>query len=192
MHYWGDEWFKNHGDDLYTAIKKIEKGLHKYGIGVNGKEKYGSYREEYLRFWDGSWYYIIFGPRLCRRSFHNYKFKPFMKFANFIHDTISWFDYYMIPYKKTKYGWLRGGIANFNNIIGITKLVWKWQSKKYNKVYQLVCKEYPDIVDELIVDTEGYKMIKPCKWGNVDGTAIHNKYWKSMQEIKADENENEI
>ena len=29
MHYWGDEWFKKNGKDLYEAIDWIEKKLRK-------------------------------------------------------------------------------------------------------------------------------------------------------------------
>lgn len=184
MHYWGDEWFNKHGDDLYAAINEIEHNLRKYRICVCGKEKWGCYRDDFLRLWDGGWYYIIFGPSLCFRPCRYYKWKPFRKLVEFIHSAIHWFDHCMIPYKKTKYGWLKGGIADFNVKIGLAKLVWDWQAKKYNKVFQLVCKKYPDIVDELICDTEGYKMIKPCKWGDIDGTAIHNKYWKPLSDAK--------
>lgn len=189
MHYWGDDWFKAHGDNLYAAIDKIEKGLRRHGICVCGKEKYGTYRDDFLRFWDGGWYYIIFGPTLCFCPKHYYKWKPLRLTVEFIHKAIRWFDHYMIPYKKTKYGWLKGGVADFNTWIGITGLVWKRQAKMYNKVIQQACAEYPDIVDELVLDLTGYKMIKPCKWGNVDGTEIHNKYWVPISEISKNKKE---
>ena len=63
MHTWGDEWFEEYGDDLNAAISYIENYLHKHHIGVCGKEKYGTYRDEYLRFWNGGIYQILFGYR---------------------------------------------------------------------------------------------------------------------------------
>ena len=70
------------------------------------------------------------------------------------------------------------GLCFYNDKIGLTKLVNNYQAKMYNKVFQQACKKWPDIIDELVVDTVGYEMIKPCKWGNVDGELIHSKYWK--------------
>ena len=163
MHYWGDEWFQKNGDDLYTAISFIEKRLRKYGIFVCGKEKWGCYRDDFLHLWDGSigryepviytWY-----EKLLYRINHN-----------------------LIPYKKTKFGWLKGGLADFNRKIGLVKLVQKYQAYQYNKTFQLACKKWPHITDELISDTDGYQMVKPCKWGNIDGEAIHNKYWTRVR-----------
>ena len=46
MHTWGDEWFEQYGDDLNAAISYIENYLHKHHIGVCGKDKYGTYRDE--------------------------------------------------------------------------------------------------------------------------------------------------
>jgi len=46
MHYWGDEWFKEHGNDFYTAIDRLEKRIRKWAhCGVCGKEKYGCFTE---------------------------------------------------------------------------------------------------------------------------------------------------
>lgn len=64
MHLWGDEWFKQHGDDLNDAIKYVEQRLHKWArVGVCGKEKHGTYRDEYFRMWDGGMTQIFFGYR---------------------------------------------------------------------------------------------------------------------------------
>lgn len=47
MHLWGDEWFRQYGDDLNNAIKYVEQRTHKWArVGVCGKEKYGTYRDE--------------------------------------------------------------------------------------------------------------------------------------------------
>jgi hypothetical protein len=65
----------------------------------------------------------------------------------------------------------------FMRFTRITKLVWWWQSQVYNYAIQKMCKKYPNIIDELVSDLEGYKMIKPGIFGKVDGVTIHNKYW---------------
>lgn len=189
MHCWGDEWFQKNGNDLNNAIDFIEENLHKYGIGVCGKEKYGTYRDEYLHFWNGGLYEILFGYRVWIGSHRRYKWSWLGELVNKIHR----FIYYRLDYgcPKTIEGeslkdnstrfknrkWK--GLIHYNSKIGLTKLVYNYQAKMYNKVFQLACKKWPNIIDELIVMIDGYKLIKPCKWGNVDGEEIHKKYWKS-------------
>ena len=68
-----------------------------------------------------------------------------------------------------------------NYKLGIVKLVHCWQKREINKLFQTVCKKYPDFVDELICDTDCYMYIKPCKYGDLDGNKIHNKYWKCIK-----------
>jgi hypothetical protein len=75
MHEWGDEWFRKNGDDLYCAIDFIEKYLHKHHIGVCGKEKYGTYRDSWLRFWNGGLYEILFGYSARIGSWRKYKWQ---------------------------------------------------------------------------------------------------------------------
>lgn len=175
MHIWGDEWFIEHGKQLYEAIDVLEMRLRKWArVGVYGKEKYGTYRDECFQMWDGSITQIFFG---YRATYH----------LNIISKIMWYIDYYLIPTKKTKFGWLKKGLANFNNWIGLTKLVNKWQAKMVNKTFQVTCKEYPDIVDELISDVDCYKLIKPCKWGDIDGEEIHKKYWIDMNEQNKEE-----
>lgn len=183
MHYWGDEWFKAHGDNLYAAIEELDRIFWKHRIACLTKEKYGTRREDMLSLWDGSWYRIIYGPKLYFSPAKYYKCMPIRRLVEFVHSLVYHIDHRLVPYKKTKYGWLWGGLADFHRIVGLTKLVHKLQARTYNKVFQLVCKKYPDVVDELIVDAEGYKMIKPCKWGDVDGAEIHNRYWKPLSEV---------
>ena len=182
MHYWGDKWFQEHGDHLYAAIKETDKALWKAKIGCLTKEKYGTRREDMLKLWDGGWYTIIYGPRFSYQPWKYYKWKPFRKLVEGIHSFVYWLDHRIVPWTKTKYGWLYKGLADFHRWLGIVALVNKRQAKQYNKIFQLACKKYPDIVDELILDAEGYKMIKPCKWGDVDGEKIHNKYWKTLSD----------
>lgn len=169
MHCWGDEWFNQHGDSLYMAIEAVEKRIRKWAkAGVCGKEKWGCYRDDFLTFWDGGIAQIFFGYRAT------YQRNPISR--------IMWkIDHALIPVKKTEFGWYKVGLANFNRWIGLTNLVNKWQANMVNKAFQVTCREYPDVVDELVSDTDCYEMIKPCKWGDIDGVEIHRKYWKSVE-----------
>ncbi len=169
MHRWGDDWFKKYGEELDTAIRDLEHRIRKWAkAGVCGKEKCGCYVDEYLRLWDGSLTEIFFGYRATYQW-------------NKISKAMWYIDHYLIPYKKTKFGWLKAGIADFNRLIGLVRIVRWWQKRMINKAFQITCKEHPDIIDELILDTYSYEFIKPCKWGNIDGEKIHKKYWKKLK-----------
>lgn len=168
MHEWGDDWFNEHGAELYAAIDKVEERIRKWAkAGVCGKEKWGTYRDEYLRLWDGGITQIFFGYRATY-------------YWNVVSRILYFIDHRLIPVKKTEFGWLRAGLADLNYKIGLTELVWKWQRKMINKAFQVTCREYPNVVEELVVDVDCWKMIKPCKWGDVDGQEIHDKYWKTV------------
>lgn len=180
MHVWGDDWFKKHGDELYNAINEIESGLRKHNIFVCGKEKYGTYRDEYLRFWDGGFRMLV-----QMRSF-KIKNERVYEFVRRVEHFLDMVDQHIIPGKKCEIGdiacrrWY--GITDLNRKIGLVKLVNKRQFKMYNKVFQTVCKKYPNVVEELIVCIDGYENIKPCKWGNISGKEIHNKHWTPLRE----------
>lgn len=89
MHFWGDEWFQKYGDELHEAIEKLEKRIEKWAkAGICGKEKHGTYRDEYLRFWDGGLTQLFFGYRAT--YYHN----PISKILYKI-------DHCLIPIKKT-------------------------------------------------------------------------------------------
>lgn len=168
MHYWGDEWFQKYGETFYKAIDVFEERIHKWAkCGVYGKEKYGRYEDEYFRMWDGSLSIILFGYKMFRNGW--------------LENLVYRIDNRLIPIKKTRFGWLRAGVADFNRWIGLAKLVNKWQARMLNKAAQITCKEYPEVVDELLMDVCFYKCIKPCKWGNIDGEEIHKKYWKKVE-----------
>ena len=201
MHYWGDEWFEKNGNDLYDAINYIEGYLHKHHIGVCGKEKYGTYRDEYLTFWNGGIYQLLFGYRGYIGTWHHYKWEWFRKFVDSIHRfiyciidegiTVSQrkgesFEDFGKRYEKR---WWKG-LTHINAKIGLTGLVHKIQAKYYNYAFQLACKKWPNIIDELIVMVDGYQMIKPCKYGNINGEEIHKKYWVSIDKaIENDKND---
>lgn len=52
-----------------------------------------------------------------------------------------------------------------------------YQSLAYNYFIQQACKKWPNIVDELVRDLDGYELIKPGLFGKVCGKTIHKKYW---------------
>jgi len=166
MHCWGDEWFKKYGDQLNSAISILETRMRKWAkVGVCGKEKWGCYRDDFLTFWDGGIKEIFVGYRAT------YKWHWFHRLCYHI-------DHRLIPVKKTEYGWIWVGLCDFNSMIGLRKLVNMWQARMINKAFQITLKENPEIIDELVSDVDCYEVIKPCKWGDVDGKEIHNKYWK--------------
>lgn len=195
MHYWGDDWFKKYGDQLYDAIDYIEDNLRKNGIFVYGKEKYGTYRDEYLGFWNGSLYDLLFRGRLYIGSSHKSKYNFIAKIQQFIHEYIYWcidngWSLRMLFEKDSdkRYALIKKhlsgkekGLAQF-----IRKRKWygKYVEKKkniVNKVFQDACKKYPDVVEELIVDIDHWEWIVPGKYGNVSGEEIHKKYWKPVK-----------
>lgn len=234
MHEWGDQWFQEHGDNLYKAISYIEKNLRKHHIGICGKEKYGAYRDDFLRFWDGGLYEILFGYRAYIGTFHEYKFDWMTRLANRIHHYIyhnidaghdkryfemlqRYYDLYRLKHsyieiidsdgailseKQDAEEKLKGvelqiadlandiehysdtkiwkGLKYYMEKLGITQAVQHHQRHIYNKVFQKACKMYPDIIDELVCEIDGYEMIVPGGWGSVDGKKIHDKYWKKV------------
>ena len=205
MHSWGDEWFQKNGKDFYKAINEIERIQHKARIGVYGKEKWGTYRNEYLSFWNGGLYKLLFPSRqfIGTQVFYGFPFRQ-----------ISHLFYKRYGYGKHEYenetiekiheffkkranrdnlihkflDWLcyfvyfyidEKFLIPLNNKIGLTKfIVEKIQIPAFNKSFQVTCSKYPNIIDELVICVEGHEFIKPCKWGNVDADMIRKKYWK--------------
>ena len=194
MHYWGDEWFQKYGDELYKAIDEIEREMRKYRIRVYGKEKWGCYVPEYLGFWDCGLYELLFGYRAYIGTYNYkglYKYTWFVNFIDAIHKFINFtidqgtprykkdepFESFSKRYEKR----IWKGLCYYMNQIGITKLIQKWQASKVNRAYQIVCKKHPNIVDELTCD--GYtpfEMIKPCKYGPLNGEEIEKKFWVKL------------
>lgn len=169
MHYWGDEWFQKYGNEFYKAITVLEKRIRKWAhAGVCGKEKWGCYRDEYLTLWDGGLRYLL-------TSYKGWAIGNSW-WANFL-----WhIDTRLIPAKKTQYGWHWVGLADLNRKIGLVKLYRRFQEKRINKAFQVTCQEYPHFIDELISDVDCYELIKPCKWGDIDGEEIHRRHWKTL------------
>ncbi len=153
MHMWNDEWFEKNGNDLHNAIDYCMKTWIKYGrIGTHGKEKYGTFRD-YVYFYNGYWA---------------------------IHELVKpGYIYYRWPKWLMKLDIKLGRVVQFLRLY--VPIQW-YQAQVYNYTIQTVCKKYPNIIDELVSDLDGYELVKPGIFGKVDGIVIHKKYWKSFDE----------
>lgn len=150
MHYWGDEWFKKNGNDLYESIDYCIRFWRKYGrIGSHGKEKYGTFRD-HPYFWNCSLTGLIY-PGYVR---------------------IMWPWFYWNVDNKI--------LTPVFKFIKLHKVIWWYQGVVYNYAIQKMCKKYPNIIDELVSDLEGYKNVKPGIFGKIDGEEIHKKYWRVL------------
>lgn len=75
-HYWGDRWFEEHGNELYTAMSYIDK-FYRRATKTNGicfKEKYGTVRYEMTWSWIKSEKHNYMFFEILRRAtvkFHN-------------------------------------------------------------------------------------------------------------------------
>lgn len=122
-------------------------------IGSHGKEKYGTFRD-HASFWDGSIWH------LCRPS--------------------------AIWYGEPPWTWIHGKIdryffMGFTKWTGIRRLFRWWQRQVYNYAIQKMCKKHPHIINEIVSNLDGYRMVKPGLFGNVDGTAIHSRFWRIVE-----------
>jgi hypothetical protein len=155
-HEWGDEWFEANGNDLGEAISYCMRFWKRWGrIGSHGKEKYGTFRDSpYL--WDGGIWSLIRPGYVSIGG-------PILSFIYFKLDR-----YIVRPITRNT---------------GIYRLGIWYQAQVYNYAIQKMCKKFPNIVDELVADLDGYEMVKPGIFGKVDGTVINKKYWRTMGEL---------
>ena len=154
MHEWGDEWFEKNGDDLYKAINYCIKTWRRYGRIGSFGKEKWGAFRDHIYFWDGTFTGLVF-PGYVR---------------------IMWSKFYWNidePILKPIFRFLL-----------VTKLFHWYQKQVYNFAIQKMCKKCPDIVDELVSDLEGYKMVKPGIFGKIDGTETHNKYWTTVYKVK--------
>lgn len=148
-HEWGDAWFEKNGNDLNNAISFCVNAWEKWG-------RIGSHgKEKYGTFrdhpylWDGGIHGLIWPGYVAVQN----------RFLCFKLD-----KYFIRPFvKQTR----------------IINLVWWYQAQVYNYAVQKMCKKYPNIIDELVSDLDGYKMVKPGIFGNINGKEIHDKYWRT-------------
>lgn len=95
-HFWGDAWFEEHGDDLYSAISYIMESWERYGrIGSRGKEKWGSF-QDYPILWDGGIHGLLY-PSYVRiklpfvYKLDRYLTQPFTKYTG-LHRLGLWYQ----------------------------------------------------------------------------------------------------
>lgn len=161
MHYWGDKWFQKNGKDLDEAISYCMKTWRTWGrIGTHGKEKYGTFRDHAYFF-------------SCRNPLHDLFYPGHVAFRwnRTFNEKISGYI--------VKLDFLLGDIIRF---LRLYKLIHWYQAQVYNYAIQQACKKYPNIVDELVSDLDGYELVKPGIFGKIDGVKIHKKYWKDWNE----------
>lgn len=147
MHYWGDEWFEKNGNDLNCAIDFIYKFIRKWG-----RLKYSN-KEKYGTMQEEF-------TRFYDGGIHYFICK---NFVGICHPFIYWKIDPIIRF-ITKY-------------TGLRYLIIKYQIFVYNSAHQIACKKYPNVTDELIVDTYYSEFIKPNIFGKIKGKDIYNKYW---------------
>lgn len=148
MNDWSDETFDWAG--LNSAIYYIMDTWRIYGrIGSHGKEKWGQFRD-YPCFWDGG-IWSLFYP-------------------GYVYIKPSWrFIYFTLDFKL---------VIPFTRATSILWLGHWWQRQVYNYAIQRACKKYPHLTENLVRGIDGYELVKPGIFGKVDGTKIHNKYWR--------------
>jgi len=150
-HCWGDKWFEEHGDDLNSAIDFCIDFWRKWGrIGSHGKEKYGTFRH-HVYFYNAWWAL----HELAKPGYVSYRWPKWIMHIDIFFGKIVCF-------------------------LSIQRLFNRWQGLVYNYAIQKACTKYPDIVDELVSDSDHSELIKPGLFGKIDGQEIHDKYWTSI------------
>lgn len=149
-HRWGDPWDEKHGADLDQAIRYCMDTWKTYGRIGSHGKEKYGTFRDHPYFWDGGLHSLIWPGYV------------------YIQNTF-------IAYKLDRYF-----IKPITKYTGLYKLGLWWQSQVYNYAIQKVCKQYPEIVDELVSSLDGYQMVKPGLLGKICGTTIHNKHWTSV------------
>lgn len=149
MHYWGDSWFEKHGDNLNKGIILCMSTWRTIGRIGTHGKEKYGTFRDHIYMWDG--------------GIHSLLYPGYVRIVNkFLYFKV---DKYIIK-PITKYS-------------GLHRLGLLYQSFIYNYAVQKACKLYPDIVDELVADLDGYRMVKPGLFGNINGQTIHDKHWRS-------------
>ena len=132
-----------HGNELHEAIHFSHRWFQWLGIGSNGKEKYGTFRH-HMNFYSGWW--------------------PVHELLKPGHAFYRWHRRWMLLEVNV--------LSPLVRYSGLAWIVRKVQLYRYNAILQTACKRYPNVVEELIVDSEVPEAIKPGIWGRVDGQRI--------------------
>lgn len=151
MHYWGDEWFKENGEEFSKAIHWCMDNWKRWGrIGSHGKEKFGTFRHHPC-FYSGWWpIHELFKPGYVAYWWPKWFYKIEI---NILQPIVK---YSLFPW-----------------------IMRKWQHYVYNAVVQRALKKWPQFFDELIEDSE-FELLKPGIWGPVDGPKIKGEYWVTV------------
>jgi hypothetical protein len=137
-------------DDLYDAINYCLSTWKRWGRIGSHGKEKYGTFRDHPYFWDGGLHRLIWPGYVSIQN-------------RFIYCKL---DHYLI--------------RPFTKYTGLHRLGLWYQSQVYNYAIQKVCKKYPQIINEMVADLDGYKYVKPGIFGNVDGTKIHNKYWKQL------------
>lgn len=150
MHECGDEWFIKNGKDLNSAIYEFERICRRYG-GI-----------------------LIFGKE---------KYGCYIDDATTLWDGGSHYFIYKSPYyiRNNFIYWKIDPIIKFiTKNIGLHFIIVKYQKTIYNYAMQKVCKKYSNVIDEMILYLDNYRLVTPGIFGKINGEEIHNKYWRTL------------
>lgn len=150
MHIWGDDWFEANGKDFNNAIGYFYNFIRKWGRIKAYTKEKYGTHRTNTWLWDGGLHYFLY------RSFIRIENK---------------FIYWKLD---------RFVIQPFTKYTGIRWLVIQYQLFIWNLATQIVCKKYPNIIDEFVMDMDLYDAVKPSIFGKVNGKIIHKKYWKVL------------
>jgi hypothetical protein len=128
---WGDEWFKNHGEDLVRAMAEVQIGLRKLKVSAICKEKYGTLRIDNFHLWDG----MIHG----------------LLYPGYVYGQYRWSWMWKLDVR-----YIRG----FNQAIGLTRLVQYFQNKAVKRLMKRVGEKYPHIREEIMFEFEGWENVR--------------------------------
>ena len=99
--------------------------------------------------------------------------------------TIRWaLGKYSVRRETHWYDYVDRFFAKIWKAVGIVKLGHKIQEKIYNREVQKVLGHHHNIVHELICDNCLYSLIKPTKFGYIDGKRIYDLYWETVNTNK--------
>jgi len=120
MHQWGDAWFKEHGNDLHTAIHFCIRNWQRWGrLGSHGKEKFGTFRH-HVYYYDWRWpIHSILKPGYVRYSWGR------------------------------KCMELEGKLGRVIQLMGIAYLITRYQVFIYHLILFIACKRWPHITKEI-------------------------------------------
>lgn len=151
VHYWGDPWFQENGNEFNKAMNWIEDKWTRWGrIGSHSKEKYGRF-DQYVYFYTANWAISELTHPGC---VYYPRHKSLLRLEVFLGKAVR--------------------------MVGLRRLINRWQSHVYNATMQVAVKKWPQFYDELLCDAE-YNHIWPSIWGPLDGKILEDEFWTGTQ-----------